>query len=111
MRQKITVGEYVRKNWLLLGILGCIIAASFFPSVGIKGGPLRPEYTVKYGAVCLIFFISGLQLKTENVLHTLRQYKLHAFIQGFTFVLVPLFMQCVVKVFGIFGVNLWILRG
>ena len=30
-------------------------------------GPLRPEYTVKYIAVSLIFFNSGLSLKTEVI--------------------------------------------
>lgn len=31
----------------------------------IFAGPLRPEYTVKYIAVSLIFFNSGLSLKSE----------------------------------------------
>ena len=30
-------------------------------------GPLGPEYTVKYIAVSLIFFNSGLSLKTEVI--------------------------------------------
>ncbi|XP_017770286.1 PREDICTED: sodium/bile acid cotransporter 7-like [Nicrophorus vespilloides] len=111
MRRKVTVLEFVAKNWLLLGILLCIVFASVFPKLGSKGGPLKPEYTVKYGAVSLIFLISGLTLKTDSIFHTFKQYRLHLFIQLFTFVLIPLYAQLVVKVLAFFGVNGWILRG
>lgn len=74
-------------------------------------GPLRTEYTVKYGAVFIIFLISGLSLKTDSIFHTFQQYKLHLFIQIFTFIFIPVFTQVLVKVLSIFGINLWVLKG
>lgn len=74
-------------------------------------GPLRTEYTVKYGAVFIIFLVSGLSLKTENIFHTFQQYKLHLFIQLFTFIFFPIFTQFIVKFLSIFGINNWVLKG
>lgn len=74
-------------------------------------GPLRTEYSVKYGAVSLIFLISGISLKTDSVLYTFQQYKLHLFIQAFTFVLVPIFAQLFTQLLTLLGVNSWVLKG
>lgn len=41
--------------------------AKMDPSIGKKGGPLRPEITVKIAAVSFIFFSSGLTLRTEDL--------------------------------------------
>ncbi|KAL3270918.1 hypothetical protein HHI36_021425 [Cryptolaemus montrouzieri] len=111
MRHRITPKEYVKRNWLLVGIISCIFLAGLYPRLGSKEGPLHTEYSVKYGAVSLIFLISGLTLKTDSILHTFRQYKLHLFIQLFTFIFIPLVTQVFIKFLAIFGVNAWILRG
>ncbi|XP_077598555.1 sodium/bile acid cotransporter 7 isoform X2 [Stigmatopora nigra] len=55
----------IRKEWFLIGIVLVILSAKAQPSIGVKGGPLKPEITVSYVAVSLIFFNSGLSLKTE----------------------------------------------
>ncbi|KAF0028985.1 hypothetical protein F2P81_018090 [Scophthalmus maximus] len=55
----------VRKEWFIIGIVLVIVSAKLQPSVGVRGGPLKPEVTVAYVAVSLIFFNSGLSLKTE----------------------------------------------
>lgn len=74
-------------------------------------GPLRPEYTVKYGAVSIIFFISGLSLKTDSIYYTLRQHRLHLFIQGFTFIFIPIFTQLLIVALNLLGVDAWIIKG
>jgi sodium/bile acid cotransporter 7 len=111
MNRRIPVYEYLRKNWLLVGILGCIFLAALYPQLGSKQGPLRTEYSVKYGAVSLIFLISGISLKTDSVLYTFQQYKLHLFIQAFTFVLIPIFAQLFTQLLTLLGVNSWVLKG
>ncbi|CAM4674925.1 unnamed protein product [Leuciscus chuanchicus] len=57
----------VRKEWFIIGIVLVITCAKLAPSVGVKGGPLRPEITITYVAVSVIFFNSGLSLKTEVI--------------------------------------------
>lgn len=111
MRHKIRFSDYIRKNWLLVGIIVCIILSLLNPHFGAKNGPLKPELTVKYGAVSLIFFISGLSLKSDSIYHTLEQKRLHCFIQLFTFIFIPIFIQLLILVLNLFQVNPWILKG
>ncbi len=73
------------KRWFLVGIVTVIVLAKLQPLIGVERGiritielficacmtdsfatgPLHPEYTVRYIAVSVIFFNSGLSLKTE----------------------------------------------
>ena len=85
----------LKKRWFLIAIVLVIISANIYPNLGAKYGkcimnfkwilgasvelirgcgintlliflgPLRPEITIKYIAVSLIFFNSGLSLQTE----------------------------------------------
>ncbi|XP_056633063.1 sodium/bile acid cotransporter 7-like [Diorhabda sublineata] len=111
MKYRTTPYRFLQKNWLLVGILCCIFTAAIYPKLGSKQGPLRTEYTVKYGAVFIIFLISGLSLKTDTIFKTIQQYKLHSFIQCFTFLFVPLFAIIFIKFLSIFGVHPWVLKG
>eukprot|EP00729_Bicosta_minor_P011916 gene11916-12559_t len=81
------------------------------PSIGKKGGPLRPEITVKIAAVSFIFFSSGLTLRTEDLKKSILQFKVHAFIQGFQLMVVPLVGMQLVKPLAMLGINPAILRG
>ncbi|XP_041723962.1 sodium/bile acid cotransporter 7 isoform X4 [Coregonus clupeaformis] len=57
----------IRKEWFIIGIVAVIVSAKLQPAFGVKGGPLRPEFTITYVAVSTIFFNSGLSLKTEEL--------------------------------------------
>lgn len=82
----------LRRHWFILAVLVSVWLAHLNPQIGRKGGPLRPEFTVKYGAVAIIFFLSGLTLKTERLAAAAWNYKIHLFVQCYTLVLVPLLM-------------------
>ena len=82
------------------------------PPLGAKDGPLLPEYTVKYGAVSLIFMISGLSLRTQQLSAAVRNVPLHAFVQGFTLLFIPLlFYVLVVPGLTAVGLDVWLARG
>ncbi|GAB5354708.1 hypothetical protein AAMO2058_000142400 [Amorphochlora amoebiformis] len=83
----------MRSNWFILSVFGCIYLAKLAPWVGVKGGPLKPEITVKYFGVGLIFLMSGLSLKTEELRKAAMNVKVHAVIQGFSLLFTPL-MVC-----------------
>ncbi|XP_022323056.2 sodium/bile acid cotransporter 7-like isoform X1 [Crassostrea virginica] len=85
----IIVPQFIRNNWFLCGILAVICFASFIPSIGARGGILRPEITVKFIAVSIIFLNSGISLKSEDLRKALVQFKVHIFIQGWTFIIFP----------------------
>lgn len=80
--------SFIKRNWFLLGLLGALVLAFIFPWLGRV---LNPEKTTATAAVVIIFFLSGLSLSSEAVLHGIRQVKLHIFIQTFCFVLIPLY--------------------
>lgn len=96
---KIRMGvvDSLRKNWFMIGIVVFILFAKSAPWIGKKGGPLHPEYTIKYIAVGVIFFNSGLSLKSEDLKAALFHYRLHSFIQFFTFACFPLSLTFLLK--------------
>ncbi|GFR79730.1 sodium/bile acid cotransporter 7 [Elysia marginata] len=81
-----------------IGILVAIFLAKLNPSIGNTGGILRPEITVKYLAVSIIFLISGVTLPTEDLTGALLQWDLHVFVQGFTFVIFPVIVYVLVSI-------------
>uniref|UniRef100_A0A671LEM8 Sodium/bile acid cotransporter n=1 Tax=Sinocyclocheilus anshuiensis TaxID=1608454 RepID=A0A671LEM8_9TELE len=101
----------VRKEWFIIGIVLVITCARHAPSVGVKGGPLRPEITITYVAVSVIFFNSGLSLKTEELTSALMHVKLHFFVQTFTLVFFPIAIWLLLKVLALTAINEWLLRG
>ena len=67
-----------------------IALAAAFPSVGRKGGPLRPELTIAWGATSAIFWLAGLNLPTAELARAAMNVRVHALIQTFNLALMPL---------------------
>ncbi|KAJ8008554.1 hypothetical protein DPEC_G00106100 [Dallia pectoralis] len=101
----------IRKEWFIIGIVTVIMLAKLQPSVGVKGGPLRPEITITFVAVSAIFFNSGLSLKTEELTSAVLHVRLHLFVQSFTLVFFPLAMWLLIKVLTLTSINPWLLSG
>uniref|UniRef100_A0A8C6WQ89 Sodium/bile acid cotransporter n=1 Tax=Neogobius melanostomus TaxID=47308 RepID=A0A8C6WQ89_9GOBI len=101
----------IRKEWFIIGIVLVILSAKVHPSFGIKGGPLKPEITISYIAVSLIFFNSGLSLKTEELTNALFHIRLHLFIQSFTLVFFPVSVWLLLRVLALSNIDQWLLRG
>eukprot|EP00730_Choanoeca_flexa_P006482 TRINITY_DN12161_c1_g2_i3.p1 TRINITY_DN12161_c1_g2~~TRINITY_DN12161_c1_g2_i3.p1 ORF type:complete len:380 (+),score=47.51 TRINITY_DN12161_c1_g2_i3:65-1204(+) len=97
-RRAMELLSFVRKHWFLIGLVAVIVLAHLNPQIGKKGGILKPEWTVKYGAVFLIFFNSGLTLRSEDLKAAALQVRVHTVIQGFTLMLVPVAMMVLVQV-------------
>jgi len=108
---KSTLKEKFLKNWFVIGIVFVIMLARLKPDIGLKGGPLMPEITIKYIAVSVIFFNSGLSLKTEELKKALMKIQLHVFIQSFTLLFTPCFMWLLLKLLADFNINSYLLQG
>lgn len=63
------------EQWFFVGMILAIVLAFFFPEVGRKGGPLHPEYTVSYGVICLVFFLTGLSLRIHALKNAFLSWK------------------------------------
>ncbi len=76
------------QHWFVCLLPVAFALAWVAPEIAAKGGWLRPELTTKLG-VMLIFLLQGLQLPTAQIRAALGQVKLHAVVQGMTFVGFP----------------------
>jgi sodium/bile acid cotransporter 7 len=78
----------LRKNWFLLGLLGALIVGFLLPEWGAR---LNPDSLTSTVVVMVLFFIAGVTLPSERVIHGISHVRLHLYIQGFIFVAIPLF--------------------
>ncbi|KAJ3585543.1 hypothetical protein NHX12_014262 [Muraenolepis orangiensis] len=101
----------IRKEWFIIGIVVVILSAKLQPSLGVKGGLLRPEYTVSYVAVSVIFFNSGLSLKSEELTSAVLHFRLHLLVQSFTLIFFPLAVWLLLKLLAFTAINQWLLKG
>jgi sodium/bile acid cotransporter 7 len=76
-----SIGSFLLDQWLLLTMGLLILLAYFFPSVGKRGGHIRSEYTITYGAVALIFLCSGLTLPFNKLVKHASNIRLHSIVQ------------------------------
>lgn len=83
---KIVLG-FLLDQWLLLAMGLVVLLAYFFPQVGKRGGYIRSEYTITYGAVALIFFTSGLTLPFDKLVKHARNIRLHIIVQITSFLI------------------------
>lgn len=83
-------------QWLLFGLgLACLLAY-LFPSVASHGGTIHAEYTILYGAVAVIFLISGLSIARDKLILHVRNWRLHLLVQGVSYLLIPALMLALV---------------
>jgi sodium/bile acid cotransporter 7 len=77
-----------KPDWFLLGIVLATGLAWLFPDPGAAGGWMYPEIVTK-GGVALIFFLHGLVLSFAALRAGALNWRLHAVVQGCTYVLFP----------------------
>lgn len=70
--------------------IACMLAY-FFPNVAKQGGYIQAQYSILYGAVIVIFLISGLSIPRDKLVTHIMNYRLHIITQGASYLLIPLF--------------------
>lgn len=64
-------------QWFFV-FLGVFVAlAHLFPEFAKLGGTIRAEYSISYGAVSVIFLISGLSMATKDLFHNIAHWRAH----------------------------------
>ena len=86
---KETFVKILKQFWFLLGLGIAMIFAYIFPHLGASDGILYAKYTLRWGCVAVIFFLSGLSLPTKTLTHELFHFRLHIFVQVFNLILIP----------------------
>jgi solute carrier family 10 (sodium/bile acid cotransporter), member 7 len=67
----------------LILVLAAIALARIYPSLGAEY--VQPDITATWIAVCLIFFMAGLALKTDEFSKAFQQLRFNLFVQVFCF--------------------------
>lgn len=85
----------VFKDWLLIGMIACVLLATFFPNIGRSGGTIHAEKLSDWG-IALIFFFHGLGISRKNLRDGILSWKIHLCVQVTTFVVFPIvaFLFC-----------------
>ena len=96
--KKVAYALFIR-YWFLLGLAIVIGLAWAFPQVGKANGDIEAQYTVKWGAVIVIFLLSGLGLEVSVMLKTILRWRLHLIVQTINFILLPFIMYGIVRFF------------
>ncbi|KAJ5559009.1 hypothetical protein N7535_009123 [Penicillium sp. DV-2018c] len=85
-------------QWLLIGIGVVCILAYFFPQVAKHGGTIRSEYSILYGAIVIIFLLSGLSIPHQKLLSHFLNWRLHLIVQVISFLFIPALVLAVVHI-------------
>ncbi len=84
-----TLRAQLARFWFLGGMISAVALASVAPDVGRAGGPLHADAVTDAG-IFAIFFLHGIGLSPERLRAGAARWRLHLFIQTFTFVVFPL---------------------
>ncbi|KAL2851593.1 putative sodium bile acid cotransporter [Aspergillus pseudoustus] len=90
------IAKIIIAQWLIIGIGIACLLAYLFPNVAKHGGIIRSEYSVLYGAVAVVFLISGLSIPQEKLIRQLFNWRLHLLVQVTSFLFVPAVVLAVV---------------
>ncbi|RLV90339.1 putative membrane protein [Spathaspora sp. JA1] len=79
--------SFLISQWFFV-FLGVFIAlAHSFPNFARQGGLIRAEYTISYGAVAIIFLISGLSMSTKQLLVNIANWRAHFTVLSMSFLI------------------------
>jgi solute carrier family 10 (sodium/bile acid cotransporter), member 7 len=92
----ITTYKLILSQWLLIGIGIVCLLAFFFPNVAKHGGVIRSEYSILYGAVAIIFLISGLSIQRQKLIQHALNWRLHILVQVTSFLVFPALITAMV---------------
>lgn len=71
------VFDFLLAQWFFV-LLGVFVAlAHSYPEFAKQGGTIKAEYSIGYGAVAVIFLISGMSMATKDLLSNIANWRVH----------------------------------
>ncbi|KAK2879519.1 hypothetical protein FQN49_000793 [Arthroderma sp. PD_2] len=84
-------------QWLLIAMgISCALAYRF-PDFAKIHGTIRAEYTILYGAVAIVFLVSGLSIPRQKLVKHMLNWRLHILVQGISYLIVPAIMTGLIQ--------------
>ncbi|KAL4807541.1 putative sodium bile acid cotransporter [Aspergillus unguis] len=90
------IALFILNQWLIIGIGIACLLGYLFPNVAKHGGIIRSEYSVLYGAVAIVFLISGLSIPQDKLVRQLFNWRLHVLVQVTSFLFIPALVLAIV---------------
>ena len=72
-----SVVSFLISQWFFLFLGAFVAIAHSYPEFAKQGGTIRAEYSIQYGAVAVIFLISGLSMSTALLRVNLLNWRAH----------------------------------
>ncbi|KAL4742381.1 putative sodium bile acid cotransporter [Aspergillus similis] len=92
------IALFILHQWLIIGIGVACLLGYLFPNVAKHGGIIRSEYSILYGAVAIVFLISGLSIPQDKLVRQLFNWRLHLLVQVTSFLFIPALVLAVVHI-------------
>lgn len=89
---------FILRQWLLIGIGIACVLAYFFPDIAKHGGVIRSQYSILYGAIAIVFLISGLSIPRQKLLKQFLNWRLHIVVQATSFLFIPALVLAIVHI-------------
>lgn len=83
-----SIYAFGRRNWFLLGLLIALVSGFRLPGYGAY---LNPDGKTTTFIIVILFLVTGFTLPSERIREGISNYRLHVFIQCFSFVFIPLY--------------------
>ncbi|MFW5995560.1 MAG: bile acid:sodium symporter [Spirochaetia bacterium] len=80
--------RFFYRHWFLLALVGVLSGGFLLPGFG---DTINPSGLTQYALVFLFFLMNGFSLPSEQIMHGLKNFKLHLAVQLFIFAVIPLY--------------------
>ncbi|KAK7737731.1 LRR receptor-like serine/threonine-protein kinase RGI2 [Cytospora paraplurivora] len=78
----------IKEQWLIIGFgLACLFG-HLWPNVAATDGIIRSQWSIMYGAVAIIFLVSGMQLSPQKLRLNLANWRLHIVTQAIMWIII-----------------------
>ncbi|KAK9241111.1 SBF-like CPA transporter family-domain-containing protein [Lipomyces kononenkoae] len=105
---------FLVSEWFVIG-MGVVVALAYkFPTVAMNYGHIRADISIQYGAVAIIFLISGLNIPRQKLLTQAAHWQAHIVTQAISFLVTPAIafgFASAIRVAHNPNINQWILIG
>lgn len=69
--------DFLVAQWFFLFLGAFVALAHLYPEFAKQGGTIRAEYSIGYGAVAVIFLVSGLSMATKDLFRNIAHWRAH----------------------------------
>ncbi|CUM67097.1 uncharacterized protein PRCAT00004786001 [Priceomyces carsonii] len=108
------IWRFLVKQWFFV-FLGVFIGLAYrFPQFAKQGGMIKAEYSIEYGAVAVIFLISGLSMPSKELFANILHWRAHFTVLSMSFLITSSIIYgivCGIKASKNTNINDWALVG